>query len=179
MVASYPSSVRTFTNKVDLVDTVLADHINALQDEVRALEILLGATALGTNPLTSNYAGTFSTTATWTSLDERINNIEAGLVNGTGVVSPYVKKTGDSIQPAAGTVGLTLKTLSGTTNLFESRSSTNALGFNLDSSGLPKVNAANVLYVGSTEYSTLNSTANTALQTAEAIRFDPFLLAGM
>ena len=179
MVASYPTSVRTFTNKVDLVDTVLADHINALQDEVHSLEIVLGATSLGGNPLTSTYTGTFSTTTTWTSLDERINNIEIGLVNGVGAASPYVKKTGDSIQPTAGTVGLVLKTLSGTSNLFEGRSSTNALGFNLDSSGLPKVNTANVLYVGSTEYNTLNTTANSALAAAEAVRFDPFLLAGM
>lgn len=179
MTASYPTSIRTFTNKVDLVDTVLADHINALQDEVRALEIVLGATSQGGSPLTSNYTGTFSSTSTWTSLDERINNIEIGLVNGVGAISPYVKKAGDSIQPAAGTVGLTIKTLSGTANIFEARSSTNALGFNVDSVGNPKVNAANVLYVGSSDYNTLNNTATSAYNTAEAIRFDPFLLAGM
>lgn len=179
MAASYPTNIRTFTNKVDLVDTVLADHVNALQDEVRALEIVLGATSLGGNPLTSNYAGTFSTTTTWSSLDQRINNIEAGLVNGVGVNSPYVRKVGDSIQPPAGTVGLVVKTTSGTANLFETRASTNALGFNVDSAGVPKVNTANVLYVGSTEYNTLNTTANSGLATAEAIRFNPFLLAGM
>lgn len=179
MPASYPTSIRTFTNKVDLVDTVLADHINALQDEVRALEIVLGATSQGGNPLTSNYTGVFSTTSTWTSLDERISNVEIGLVNGVGAVSPYVKKVGDSIQPPSGTVGLTIKTTAGTANIFEARSSTNALGFNVDSVGNPKVNAANVLYVGSTEYASLNNTATSAYNTAEAIRFDPFLLAGM
>jgi hypothetical protein len=179
MAASYPTSIRTFTNKVDLVDTVLADHVNALQDEVRALEIVLGASSLGGNPLTSNYSGTFATTTTWTSLDQRINNIESGLVNGVGVNSPYVRKVGDSIQPPSGTVGLTIKTTAGVANLFESRSSTNALGFAVDSMGMPKVNTANVLYVGSTEYNTLNTTANSALATAEAIRFNPFLLAGM
>jgi len=179
MPASYPSSVRTFTNKVDLVDTVLADHVNALQDEVRALEIVLGATALGGNPLTSTYTGTFATTSTWTSLDERINNIEVGLVNGVGASSPYVSKTGGSIQPTAGTVGLTLKTLSGTSNLLDTRASDNTLGFNVNSSGVPKVGTANVLYVGSAEYTALNNTATSAQATAEAIRFDPFLLAGM
>ena len=179
MPASYPSSIRAFTSKVDLVDTVLADHINALQDEVRALEIVIGATSLGGNPLTSTYSGVFATTTSWTSLDERLNNIEAGLVNGVGAVSPYVKKVGDSIQPPSGTVGLIIKTTAGTANIFEARSSTNALGFNLDSVGNPKVNTANVLYVGSTEYTALNNTATSAYNTAEAIRFDPFLLAGM
>jgi hypothetical protein len=179
MPASYPSSIRAFTNKVDLVDTILADHVNALQDEVRAMQIVLGATALGGNPLTSNYAGAFSTTTEWTSLDERLNNIEAGLVSGTGASSPYVKKSGDAIQPTAGSVGLTLKTLSGSSNLFDTRASDNTLGFNVSSTGIPKVASANVLYVGSTEYNTLNTTANNALATAEAVRFDPFLLAGM
>jgi hypothetical protein len=179
MPASYPSSIRTFTNKIDLVDTILADHVNALQDEVRSLEIVLGATALGGNPLTSTYDGTFSTTTEWTSLDQRINNIEAGLVNGTGTNSPYVKKAGDAIQPTAGTVGLVIKTISGTSNIFEARASDNTLGFNINSAGIPKVGTANVLYVGSSEYNTLNSTASTALASAEAVRFDPFLLAGM
>lgn len=179
MVAQFPTSIRTFTNKVDLVDTVLADHINALQDEVRAMAIALSGNP-STNILTSSFSGTFtSATTSWTSIDERLNNIEAGLVSGTGTASPYVKKVGDAIQPPSGTVGLVVKTTAGTANLFEGRASNNALGFNLDSSGLPKVGTANVLYVGSTEYSTLNTTANSALEQAEAVRFDPFLLAGM
>jgi hypothetical protein len=171
MVAQFPTGIRTFTNKVDLVDTVLADHINALQDEVRAMAIALSGNP-STNILTSSFSGTFtSATTSWTSIDERLNNIEAGLVSGTGTASPYVKKVGDAIQPPSGTVGLVVKTTAGTSN--------NALGFNLDSAGLPKVGTANVLYVGSTEYSTLNTTANSALEQAEAVRFDPFLLAGM
>lgn len=175
MPASFPTSIRTFTNKVDLVDTVLADHVNALQDEVRALEI-----NIGTGLKTSTFTGTFTSgTSSWSSLSDRLNNIEAGLVNGTGAVSPYVKKVGDSIQPPSGTVGLVLKTTAGTANLFETRNSANALGFSVDSAGTPKVGSANVLYVNSTEYNTLNTTANTALATAEAVRFDPFLLAGM
>ena len=179
MVAQFPTSVRTFTNKVDLVDTVLADHINALQDEVRAMSIGLTGNP-STNILTSSFGGTFtSATTSWTSVDERLNNIEAGLVGGTGTVSPYVKKVGDSIQPPSGTVALVVKTTAGTSNLFEGRASNNDLGFNLNSVGLPKVGTANVLYVGSTEYATLNTTASSALEQAEAVRFDPFLLAGM
>lgn len=179
MVAQFPTNIRTFTNKVDLVDTVLADHINALQDEVRAMAISLSGNP-STNILTSSFGGTFtSATTTWTSIDERLNNVEAGLVSGTGAASVYVKKVGDAIQPPSGTVALVLKTTAGTANLFEGRASNNDLGFNLNSAGTPKVGTANVLYVGSSEYSTLNTTATSALEQAEAVRFDPFLLAGM
>jgi len=179
MPASYPSSIRTFTNKVDLVDTILADHVNALQDEVRALEITLGSVTVGGSPLTSDYTGTFSNQSTWGSIDERITNIEAGLANGVGATAPYVLKTGGSIQPSSGTVGLTIKTISGSANILDARASDNTLGFNINSAGIPKVGTANVLYVGSSDYNTLNTTANTALNTANANPFDAFLLAGM
>ena len=179
MVAQFPTSIRTFTNKVDLVDTILADHVNALQDEVRAMAIALSGNP-STNILTSTFTGSFtSATTLWPSLDERLNNIEAGLVNGTGSVSPYVRKVGDSIQPPSGTVGLVIKTTAGTANIFEARSSSNVLNFTIDSTGMPKVAGANVVYVGSSEYTTLSNTASSALEKAEAIRFDPFLLAGM
>lgn len=180
MVASFPSSVRSFATKVDLQDTILADHINSLQEEVRAIQIALQGTDSNPNGiLTSTYTGTFSSTASWNNLDQRIQNIEAGLVNGLAV-SPYVKKAGDNMTVSNATA-LTLKNSSSTitNNLFESYNNANVLGFAISGSGMPKVGTANVLYVGSSEYTTLNSTANTALQTAEAIRFDPFLLAGM
>ena len=45
MAASYPGAVKSFTTKVDLVDTVDADHVNDLQLEVTAIE-----TELGVNP---------------------------------------------------------------------------------------------------------------------------------
>ena len=91
MPAQYPTSVRTFTNKVDLVDTIFADHVNILQDEVRAIELTVGNTAL-----TSAYTGTFVQTTTWTSVGARLANIETGLVNGV-VGSPYFNKAGDVI----------------------------------------------------------------------------------
>ncbi len=175
----FPVNIRPFTNKVDLVDTVLADHINALQNEVRGISIALTGNP-STNILTSSFGGTFtSATTSWVSIDERLNNIEAGLVSGTGASSPYVKKVGDSIQPPSGTVALVVKTTAGTANLFEGRASNDALGFNLNSLGIPKVGTANVLYVGSSEYTDLNTTATSALEQAQAVRFDPFLLAGM
>jgi hypothetical protein len=180
MAAYFPARVRPFIAKVDLQDTIAADHINALQEEVRAIEVALNGTIDEENGmLTSTYTGTFATTNTWDSLDARLTNIEAGLVNGLAV-SPYLKKTGDSMT-VSNVVALSLKNSSATTtsNLFEAYNSTNVLGFAISGAGLPKVGTANVLYVGSSEYNTLNTTANSALETAEAVRFDPFLLAGM
>jgi len=173
MAAQYPTSVRTFTNKVDLVDTVFADHVNVLQDEVRALEV-----SFGNLVLSSTYTGTFVQTTSWATVGARLSNIEAGLVNGvTG--SPYFSKSGDAISPASGVTGLSLKTTAGSANLVETRNAANTLRFNINFDGLPKVGTANVLYVGSTEYNTLNTTANTANTTAQGNPFNPFLLAGM
>jgi hypothetical protein len=173
MAASYPTTVRTLTAKIDIQDTILADHVNALQDEVKAIE-----TIVGTSPNVSTYSGTFAQNTTWGTLTERISNLEAGIVNGVGT-SPYIRKSGDTITAITGTVGLTIKPASGTGNLLDTRTSSNGLGFNVNYAGIPKVSAANVLYVGSTEYTTLNDTATAALAIANAVRFDPFLLAGM
>jgi hypothetical protein len=173
MPAQYPASVRTFTNKVDLVDTVFADHVNILQDEVRAI-----ALTVGSQVLVSTYTGTFSQTTSWTNLTSRLANIETGLVNGvTG--APYFRKTGDAIQPASGTVGLAIQTTAGSANLLETRNSASALRFNVNFDGIPKVNTSNVLYVGSPDYVTLNDTAQAANTVAQGNPFNPFLLAGM
>lgn len=45
MPAVYPGSVRSFSSKIDLTDTVFALHMNDVQDEITAIQI-----ALGTNP---------------------------------------------------------------------------------------------------------------------------------
>ena len=101
MAAQFPGQVRTWTPKVDLVNTVYADHINLLQDEVRAVE-----STLTSDILTSDYTGAFALTSSWTNLSLRLRNIEAGLVNGvTGSV--YFKKTGDTVTTLADHRGCT------------------------------------------------------------------------
>ena len=50
MTASYPSSVRAYVARVDLVDTVIADNVNSLQEEVVAIETTLGSAASSKNP---------------------------------------------------------------------------------------------------------------------------------
>ena len=48
MAAVYPANVRAFNTKIDLVDTVFALHINDLQDEVMAMQNVLGTNPQGT-----------------------------------------------------------------------------------------------------------------------------------
>ena len=76
MPASYPSSVKSFTTKVDFADTVLAEHVNSLQDEVNSLEANLG-TFIRTS---SGWVGSFDqVTVSWNTLKDRLANIEYGL----------------------------------------------------------------------------------------------------
>jgi hypothetical protein len=64
---------------------------------------------------------------------------------------------------------LLLRAGSTSLNLLEAYSSANTLNFNLDASGLPKVGTSNVIYVGSSDHTSLTS-ATTAAATAAAAR---------
>lgn len=46
-MASYPSSVVSFTTKTDDIDVIQAGHINLLQDEVAAIQVELGTSPSG------------------------------------------------------------------------------------------------------------------------------------
>ena len=94
MPALFPNSVRIYTRKTDLVDTVLADHVNLLQDELTATQ-----NTLGTGLLSSVWAGTFSTPSTHSSVSSRILNIEAGLIAKANSLSPSL--TGTPTAPTA------------------------------------------------------------------------------
>lgn len=74
MAAVFPTGIKTFTAKIDLVTTVIASHVNQLQEEVNAVEA-----TLGTGTLTSTWAGTFTTPGTHATVTARLLNIEAGL----------------------------------------------------------------------------------------------------
>ena len=98
MAVQYPGSVKTFTAKVDFADTVLAEHVNTLQDEVNAIEATLG-TYVKTG---SGWIGSFDqVTTNWATLKDRIANIEYGLYNVYTAV------------PAGGTTGQVLTKSSG------------------------------------------------------------------
>ena len=122
MPADYPLLVHSFSPRQDLVDTVIADNVNALQYEVAAVQTVLGSSANSTNPLVSTFSGTWSTaTTTWGTVGARLLNIEAGLVNGVPNV-PYVLKTGGSTITTASNKALVLQAGTGSLNLLESYS---------------------------------------------------------
>jgi hypothetical protein len=82
MPALFPGSVRIFTPKVDLVDTVMASHVNLLQDEVTAVQ-----STIGTGALSSSWAGAYTNPATHTSVSARLENIEAGVKSAVGTLT--------------------------------------------------------------------------------------------
>ena len=164
MTAVYPNSVRNYTAQQDLVNTVIADNVNSLQEEVKQIETVLGSATTSQSPLVSTWTGSFSQGLTWGTLYDRIANIEAGLVSGVSN-APYVSKNGGStITVTTGTSapGLTLTTGSGINNLIT------AGVFTLSSTGLPQVSGSNILYVGSSDYTTLTSATTAASNLAAA-----------
>jgi len=99
-MAVYPDGVKSFTTKEDFTDLVLAEHVNALQQEVTAIQA-----TIGTLPqVTAGYAGTFDeATVTFATLKARIANIEQGIKG--DVHTQYTHNTGnDTIQASNATV---------------------------------------------------------------------------
>lgn len=99
MTSSYPSSVKPFLSKTDFVDTVFAEHVNSLQDEVASIE-----TTLGTNVKTgSGWVGSFDqVTSNWSTLKDRINNIEYGLNTAIAAKLPTGGTTGQVLVKSSG-----------------------------------------------------------------------------
>jgi hypothetical protein len=104
-MAVYPSGVKSFQNKTDFTDIILAEHINAIQDEVTAIEAVVGVSP----NVSGGYVGTFDdSTITFSTLSARIANIEKGIKG--DVHNQYLKFTGGTLQPAnAGSIPLTLQ----------------------------------------------------------------------
>ena len=76
MTASNPAAVKSFVTKIDFTDSVLAEHVNSLQDEVNSIQSNLG-TYVKTG---SGWVGEFDQiTISWDSLKDRLANIEYGL----------------------------------------------------------------------------------------------------
>ena len=132
MAVQYPGSVKTFTAKVDFADTVLAEHVNTLQDEVNALEVNLG-TYIRTG---SGWIGSFDqVTTSWNSLKDRIANIEYGLYTAYNTNTSTLG--GSTIQPnTVSTVGLILKARSSqTADLLDFQTSDGTTVSKVDASG--------------------------------------------
>jgi len=92
MAASYPGSVRVFDTKFNITDTVDASHPNSLQEEVVAMQSIIGTNphvSTAANPTTAFVASSF----TYGSLSARIANIENGVVADSH--TQYLRKTAD------------------------------------------------------------------------------------
>jgi hypothetical protein len=125
MAASYPGSIKVFTSKTNVTDVIDASHPNTLQEEVLAIESVLGV-----NPnvsTTPSSVGSFQANSqTFATVNARLANIEIGVVADSH--SQYLRKAADSqniITPTAnGNIGLIVKAKVGqTANLQEWRSS--------------------------------------------------------
>lgn len=103
MPASYPASIKSFTTKVDIQDIIYASHPNSLQEEVVAIESIIGVTpSLSTAPSAS---GTFiSTATTFNTISARLANIETGIVADTHTM--YVNKTNGTVATASTSSGV-------------------------------------------------------------------------
>jgi len=78
VTASYPAAVKSFSTKVDFTDTVLAEHVNTLQEEVNALQANLGTFIKTGSGGVGNYD---AVTTAWGTLKDRLANIEYGLTD--------------------------------------------------------------------------------------------------
>lgn len=94
MTASYPTTVKSFTTKVDFTDTVLAAHVNSLQEEVVAVQTELGTdVAVG-----SGWIGVFdSITTNWSTLKDRLANMEYGIQDALDASIPTGGTTGQAL----------------------------------------------------------------------------------
>jgi hypothetical protein len=123
MTASYPSSVRPFTTKTNILSVIDAADPNTLQEEVVAIETTLGINpALSTSVVsTDTFLGTSSQYST---VALRLANIERGIVGDSH--TQYVKKAGADtiVNVAANSIGLTVRgAASQSANLMEWKTS--------------------------------------------------------
>lgn len=86
VTAYYPGQVKSdFGTHINFTETIIANHVNALQSEVTAIESTLGS-AITTG---SGWIGSFDqTTVNWNTLKDRIANIEYGIGTILGEVNP-------------------------------------------------------------------------------------------
>lgn len=164
MAASYPASLKSFTVHTNNTDTIDAAHVNALQDEVAAVE-----STVGTAPnvsTTVSASSTFNKTSyTYTDVSSRLANIEKGITGDSH--TQYVHNTGgDTITPSAiGVKGLIIKAASGqTANLLEFQNYAGTpTGVYVDSTGtLQGAALTGTIKIGSTTISLNGSTTTLA-----------------
>jgi hypothetical protein len=113
MAATYPASIKAFIPKVNIRDIIDEADPNSLQEEVTAIETVLGVTpALSTSP---SSGGSFNANATtFASVSARLANIETGIVADTHV--QYLKKVDSSVTSASTSSGVVRNIFASTSN---------------------------------------------------------------
>lgn len=103
MAATYPASIRSFTTKVNVRDIIDENDPNFLQEEVVAIETILGVTpSLSTAPVAGDV---FDATArTYSSVSTRLANIEKGIVGDSH--TQYLKKVDAAVTTASTSSGV-------------------------------------------------------------------------
>lgn len=137
MAAYYPGNIKNdFSTKTNNVTIVDASHPNTLQDEVVAIETIIGTNPhYATNVYTSSGYSTASTSS-FSDLKSRLTNLEVGIVG--DVHTQYVKVAGGStIASATSTVkSLILKGASSqTANLQEWQNSSGTVLASVSAAG--------------------------------------------
>jgi hypothetical protein len=113
MAATYPASIKAFTAKVNIRDIIDEADPNSLQEEVVAIETILGVTpSLSTTPSSTGSFNASSTT--FSSVSARLANIETGIVADTH--TQYLKKVDSSVTTASTSAGVVRNIFASTSN---------------------------------------------------------------
>jgi hypothetical protein len=123
MPASYPSSVRPFTIKTNILSVIDAADPNTLQEEVVAIETTLGINpALSTSVIATDVF--LSSSSQYSTVALRLANIERGIVGDSH--TQYVRKTGNEtiVNATASNIAITVRgATSQSANLMEWKTS--------------------------------------------------------
>jgi hypothetical protein len=135
MAASYPSSVRPFTTKTNILSVIDAADPNSLQEEVVAIE-----TTLGINPaLSTSVSSTdvfVSSSSQYSTVSLRLANLERGIVGDSH--TQYVKKVGNEtiVNAVPSNVAITVRGATNqTANLTEWKTSAGTTVASISSAG--------------------------------------------
>lgn len=175
MSAVYPSAIKTFSRRRDLLDIIQAVDINQVYDEVTSVQTYLG-TFLTSKPAAWG-SESFTTPSSWPTLRERIENIEAGVY---AAINNRVQSSGGStITPSStSTVGIILQAISSqTSDLLQAKTSGGTTVARIDKDGVLRSGNNVVATVAGTETLT-NKTISGATNTLTNIAPSSVIVTG-
>jgi hypothetical protein len=175
MPAVYPSNIKTFNRRRDLLDVILAADVNQVYDEVTEMQTVMG-TFITAKPAGWS-SGTFSEATSWSTLKARIENIEAGVY---AAYNNRIQSSGGStITPSStSTVGIILQAISSqTSDLLQAKTSGGTTVARIDKDGVLRSGNNVVATVAGTETLT-NKTISGATNTLTNIAPSSVIVTG-